>query len=233
MDRAPRGAFFAALVPRLVRALVCVLVLGVPVFLLAVAVRLEVTPILRTDQAVIGWATATTRGLGLAPGLILLQAVSHPAVVYPLATLVALWVGVVKRLWGRALWGFATMMVAWVVGELLKLVVQRARPMLDVPLSLPPGYSFPSGHALNITVAAGVVLVLMWPLWSGAARTAAVTVAAVVVVLVGLDRIFLGVHFPSDVVAGYVLGCCITFSSWIGFGAPTREISSSASSSPP
>ncbi len=132
-----------------------------------------------------------------------------------------------------ALWAFSTMMAAWIAGEVMKVIVQRARPVLDLPLSFPPGYSFPSGHALNITVAAGVLVLLLWSLLSRPGRVLAVSSAAVVVLVVGLDRIFLGVHFPSDVLAGYVLGCCITFSSWIGFVGPMGGTSSSASSHQP
>ncbi len=216
---------------RLARAALCVVVFGLPVFLLALAVRHGVAPVLRADEAAIGWATAFTRRAGLAAALIVVQAITHPAVVYGASTVVVLWVGLVKRRRGMAIWAFATMMAAWIIGELLKLIVQRARPSLESPLSLPPGYSFPSGHALNITVAAGVLVILLWPLLRRTGRIVAVVVAAVVVLGVGLDRVFLGVHFPSDVVAGYVLGCCITFGSWIGFVGPTAGTSWSGSSS--
>ena len=210
----------------------CVVLLGLPVFLLFLAVRLEFGPVLRTDQAITGWATAFTRSSGLAPALIVLQAVSHPTVVYVASSLVALWAWIAKGMRTLALWAFCTMMAAWIAGEVMKVIVHRARPNLDTPLSFPPGYSFPSGHALNITVAAGVMLLLLWSLLSATGRAVAVALAAVVVAIVGLDRIFLGVHFASDVIAGYVLGCCITVSSWIGFVGPTGGSLSSASSDP-
>ena len=214
---------------RVVRAALCIALLGFPVFLLALAVRQEFEPVLAIDEAVSIWATERTQSWGLASVLTFLQAVSHPAVVYVAATLVAVWAGVAKGLRGRAIWAFSTMMVAWIVGEVLKLIVQRVRPVLDLPLTSPPGYAFPSGHALNITVAASVMLLLLWPLLSGSRRVLAVALAALVVLAVGTDRIFLGVHFVSDVVAGLVLGWCITFSSWIGFVGPTGATSSSES----
>lgn len=215
---------------RVVRAVLCVVVLGVPVFLLALAVRLQVDAVLLADEAAIAWATAFTRSSGLVAPLLVMQVITHPTVVYAIASLVAAWVWIVKGLRARAIWAFTTMMVAWITGEVAKVIVQRARPVLDDPLSLPPGYSFPSGHALNITVAVGVVVLLLWPLMPTPARIVAVSVGAVLVLAVGANRVFLGVHFPSDVVAGYILGCCITFSSWIGFVGPTAAISSSASS---
>ncbi len=200
---------------------------GFPVLLLALAVRQGYPPMLAVDQAVTTTATDITRARGLAAALIVLQAVSHPSVVYVAATLVVVWVRIAKGWSARAVWAFSTMMVGWGVGELMKLVVRRVRPVLDPPLSHPGGYSFPSGHALNITVATTVLLILLWPLLSVSARVLGVGGAVVVVLAVGLDRIFLGVHFPSDVLAGYVLGCCITVSSWIGFVRRTGGTSSS------
>ena len=214
----------------MLRAIGSVLLFGIPVFLLAVAVRQEFAPILAVDESAITTATDLTRRWGLVSALIFLQAVGHPTVVYAAATLVAAWVWIAKGMRGRAIWAFCTMMVAWVLGEVMKLIVQRLRPVLEAPLAQPPGYSFPSGHALNITVAATVLLLLLWPLFSATGRVLAVVVAVLVVGAVGLDRIFLGVHYPSDVLAGYVLGCCITFSSWIGFVGRTGGTSSSASS---
>jgi membrane-associated phospholipid phosphatase len=217
---------------RVLRALLSVVALGTPVFLLAMAVRLNVAPLLTADQAAIGWATALTAATGLAPLLVVLQAVSHPLVAYAAVTVVAAWAWIAKGFRGRAIWALSTVTATWLIGELLKLVVRRARPTLESPWTLPAGYSFPSGHALNITVAAAVLLVLLWPLWRHSGRVVAVCAAVVVVVAVGLDRVLLGVHYPSDVIAGYVLGLCITFASWTGFVGPMRGTSSSASSPP-
>jgi membrane-associated phospholipid phosphatase len=217
---------------RVLRAVLHAVLLSAPVFLLAAAVRLEFRPVLAADAAAIDWATELTRSWGLTAALLVVQAVGHPIVVYTAATLVAVWVGLVKRMRGRAIWAFATMMAAWIIGEVMKLIVQRGRPVVESPLAFPPGYSFPSGHALNITVAASVLLVLLWPLLSATGRAVAMVLAAIVVLLVGLDRVFLGVHYPSDVLAGCVLGCCITVSSWVGFVGPMGGTSSSASSAP-
>jgi undecaprenyl-diphosphatase len=100
------------------------------------------------------------------------------------------------------------------------------------PISHAPGYSFPSGHAFNIAVVATVMVFLLWPLLSRTGRRVAVTVAVVVVLVVGLDRLMVGAHFPSDVLAGYVLGVGITFSSWLGFIGKKAATSSPGPSSP-
>jgi undecaprenyl-diphosphatase len=124
------------------------------------------------------------------------------------------------------------MMVAWNVGLLVKLLVGRARPIVDDPISHSPGYSFPSGHAFNVAVVSTVVVFLLWPLLSSLGHRVSVVLAVVFSLVVGLDRLFLGVHFPSDVFAGYVLGVGITFSSWLGFIGRTSATSSSGPSHP-
>ena len=232
MEATSAGAVVRSRGRRVAQALGAVVLFGVPVFLLALAVRQGFEPLLTFDQTMIATATDLTRRWGLASALIVLQAIGHPVVVYAAATVVVAWAWIAKGMRGRAIWAFTTMMIGWVISEVMKLIVQRVRPELDPPLALAPGYSFPSGHALNITVATTVVLLLLWPLLSAGRRVLAVVVAVLVVLAVGLDRIFLGVHFPSDVLAGYVLGCCITFSSWIGFIGRTGGTSSSASSDP-
>ena len=94
------------------------------------------------------------------------------------------------------------------------------------------GYSFPSGHTLNITLAAGVMVFLLWPLLSATQRRIAVGLAIVVPVIVGLDRLFIGAHFPSDILAGHVLGLGIMFASWTGFIGKTASTSSPGPSHP-
>lgn len=205
---------------------------AVPVLLLGYAARQKFDPLIRFDDAVIGWSTGVTRSAGAAGVLITLQAVSQPFVLYVLASAVALWAWLARDLRNRALWAFVTMMVAWPIGLLAKQLVQRARPVVDEPLSHSPGYSFPSGHAFNVAVVATVLGFLLWPVLAGPGRRVATALAVLVAVVVGADRMFLGVHFPSDVVAGWILGAGITFSSWLGFIGRTSPTSSSGPSHP-
>ena len=89
-----------------------------------------------------------------------------------------------------------------------KAIVGRARPPLSE--AVPPyeyAFSFPSGHALNSTVIAGVVAYLvvrrLRTLW---ARVIAVSCAVVWAVAMGLSRVFLGHHWLTDVVFGWLVG---------------------------
>jgi undecaprenyl-diphosphatase len=217
---------------RLARGAVAMVLFVVPVLLLGFAVRQKFDPLIRLDNDLIRSATGFTRRHGLADTLLSLEGISRPFVLYILASALCLWAWLGKGLRSRALWAFVTMMVGWNIGLLAKTLVGRARPVVDDPISHSPGYSFPSGHAFNAAVVSTVVVFLLWPLLSSVGHRVAVALAVVFALVVGLDRIFLGVHFPSDVLAGYVLGVGITFSSWLGFIGKTSATSSSGPSHP-
>ena len=89
-----------------------------------------------------------------------------------------------------------------------KAVVGRARPPLTE--AVPPfeyAFSFPSGHALNSTVIAGMVAYLLARrLRTPAARAAVVIGAACWAIAMGLSRVFLGHHWLTDVMFGWLLG---------------------------
>jgi undecaprenyl-diphosphatase len=217
---------------RAVRAVALALAAALPVTLLALLVREQFNPLISFDNAVIHHATDVTRSLGLAGFFVFVQEVSQPKWLMVVGTLVSLWAWLARDLRNRALWAFATLMVGWFVGYASKLVVQRARPVVADPVSHAPGYSFPSGHALNVTVFATVMVFLVWPLLSPVGRRIATVAATLLVLVVGADRMFLGAHFPSDVLAGVLLGLGITFSSWIGFIGKTAVTSSPGPSAP-
>lgn len=81
-----------------------------------------------------------------------------------------------------------------------KAVFARDRPNLWPSIAPESTYSFPSGHAMG---SMGLVVVLCVLAWPTRGRWAAVAVGAVFAVLVGVSRVYLGVHFPSDILAGW------------------------------
>src|ERR1700682_753225 len=90
--------------------------------------------------------------------------------------------------------------------ELLKLVFHRPRPEAYFGYPLPSSYSFPSGHAVSSCCFYGVLAAIVTArMRSRAAKSAVWTAAALMAALIGLSRIYLGVHYPSDVVAGYAV----------------------------
>ncbi|GAA3575400.1 phosphatase PAP2 family protein [Kribbella ginsengisoli] len=217
---------------RLLRGVLAMAVFALPVLVLGFAVRQQFDPLIDLDNSAIGRATSFSVRHGLVTALEVVQAISQPVCVYAVSLVVVIWAWRARKLKGRALWAGVTMMAGWSIGALAKLVVQRERPIVDDSVPHAQGYSFPSGHVLNITLAASVLVFLLWPLLSVAGRRIGTAVAALVVVAVGLDRIFIGAHFPSDVVAGFILGVGIVYSSWIGFIGKTAATSSPGPSHP-
>lgn len=126
------------------------------------------------------------------------------------AAIVVIWL-LLRRAPRLALWVVTTMATGGLLGALLKLLVGRHRPDLLDPVARATGYSFPSGHALNATLAAGVLLLVFLPYARDRRplRWVLRAAAALIAVVTGLSRIALGVHWTSDVAAGWLLGVAV------------------------
>lgn len=113
----------------------------------------------------------------------------------------------------------ATVPGGLVLNVLLKYVFHRARPHFDDPLLTLPTYSFPSGHAVAATLVYGLLACYaVRHARAAGARVGAVALACLMVALVGVSRMYLGVHYLSDVLGGVAEGCawlavCITATS--------------------
>lgn len=100
-----------------------------------------------------------------------------------------------------------TMAGALVLNGTLKLLFHRARPEPFFGIVAPTSYSFPSGHALYSLCFYGTLAVITGARLRSLAVQLAIRVAAVsLILLIGTSRIYLGVHYPSDVLAGYMTG---------------------------
>lgn len=87
----------------------------------------------------------------------------------------------------------------------LKYIYQRPRPSIT-HLVHASGYSFPSGHSLGTFMILGAIaIVLTQRLVKKAAKTAVYGITGLLIFLVGLSRIYVGVHYPTDVLAGFTL----------------------------
>ncbi len=122
--------------------------------------------------------------------------------------------------------------VGWVVAvagnsilnNTLKLTIGRVRPLLTDGGSVASGFSFPSGHSSGSVVAYGLLAYLALRLLPARWHLPAMMVSMTLALTVGASRLFLRVHFGSDVVAGFALGAawlaaCITIfelASWKG-----------------
>ncbi|MHB0865775.1 MAG: phosphatase PAP2 family protein [Minisyncoccota bacterium] len=87
----------------------------------------------------------------------------------------------------------------------MKEIVGRVRPGGLIPAFFEPGFSFPSGHATISVALYGFIAFLLLRHYPRYKRSI-VIVTALVAMSIGFSRLYVGVHFPSDVIAGYALG---------------------------
>ncbi|MEC0094030.1 phosphatase PAP2 family protein [Paenibacillus macquariensis] len=98
----------------------------------------------------------------------------------------------------------------------LKLIFHRARPTIHRIVEA-NGYSFPSGHSMAAFTLYGVLCFLLWKHARGAfTRFLLIIIGSIMILAIGVSRIYLGVHYPSDVVGGYLAsGTWLAVSIWI------------------
>jgi membrane-associated phospholipid phosphatase len=111
-----------------------------------------------------------------------------------------------------------------VLNIVLKGMFQRARPSFDDPLLTLATYSFPSGHTAAATVFYGLLACyVVTHARRGAVRALAVPCAAVLIALVALSRMYLGVHYLSDVLAALAEGCAWLATCMLAISALQRR----------
>lgn len=93
------------------------------------------------------------------------------------------------------------------VNSILKEVFHRARPDTEYARGiLLETYSFPSGHATSSVVIFGLAALIAWHLLPQPYATIAVTLLIVLIILIGISRVYLGAHYASDVLVGWGIG---------------------------
>ncbi|MZD08728.1 phosphatase PAP2 family protein, partial [Streptomyces sp. SID5785] len=124
-----------------------------------------------------------------------------------LCAAVVLWLLVRRRAVGLACWVAVTCAVGTLVQQGLKAAVDRPRPVWPDPVDSARYAAYPSGHAMTATVVLGLLLWLLRRYGAAPATYRAALAAGVVSVLgVGVTRLWLGVHWPTDVLGGWLLG---------------------------
>ncbi len=156
-----------------------------------------------------GWASPTLTGVMIAASFY-----GGPVVLIP-AALVAAFAFLVHGWHRGALLVVLTVAGAALLNWLLKVTFARVRPEAFFDYPLPASPSFPSGHALYAaSIFGGLAALLTARLKHGPLRATVWAAAVFLIVLVGFSRVYLGVHYPSDVLAGYSIAVI-----WVTFVA--------------
>jgi undecaprenyl-diphosphatase len=134
-------------------------------------------------------------------------------VTFRIVTLVLIAVAVMRRQLRIVLFLLFAVELSALVTEVAKNLADRPRPV--TALAYAPSTSFPSGHALGVMVGVLALLAVAWPLLRAPLRTWLAVLGAVVIVAIGVGRVVLNVHHPSDVVAGWALGYAYFVVCWL------------------
>ena len=152
-----------------------------------------------------GWTTA---------GLKVLTWRGSTVVLWPMLGIVALYLVVKRRAWWDAVFPLVALGGSVLLTDLMKRLVDRPRPPDSVRLLHVTGLAYPSGHAAD---AAAAFLALALVCSAGRdqqARRWLLCAAGLVVLLVGWSRVYLGTHWPTDVLGGYAMAA-----TWVGLTA--------------
>ncbi|MCW3060095.1 MAG: rane-associated phospholipid phosphatase [Capsulimonas sp.] len=162
--------------------------------------------IAHVDQSILLWLHAHQRH-GFTEAAELMAFLGSPIWVVSLGVVSAIAGFFVRKIRGAA-WTLPIGIVgAGIIIQLIKTEVHRVRPTLFVPLLKETGYSFPSGHSLIAMVVYGLIGYFLMHLLKGRVSKAVVgTLTALLIVAIGVSRSYVGVHYPSDVLAGWAAG---------------------------
>ncbi|MBA3328971.1 MAG: phosphatase PAP2 family protein [Solirubrobacterales bacterium] len=155
-------------------------------------------------EGALGWATSSVGDITHLGG-------TAGAVI---ATIVAAVVMLALRHWHAALAVVLSVAATQAVVDVLKSVVERARPPADSAHIEAAGYAFPSAHAATTMALYGLLALVAIAHLRGAARRWACAIAGVVIAGVGATRVLLGAHYPTDVLAGWLVGAVVALAAW-------------------
>jgi len=163
-------------------------------------------PLTQFDVALLDWlhARATATGYAVFNAISLL---GSPVTLTILALAVALLLAARRELIVLAGW-LAAFAGGGLLDVVLKLVIRRPRPPGAAAFLQHFSWSFPSGHAMGSLIGYGMLAYVLTLLWihRRSAQIAVVLGTAVVIAAIGISRLYLGVHYFSDVVGGYAAG---------------------------
>ena len=141
--------------------------------------------------------------------------------VFRLVALIVIVFALVRRNLRVAVFLVISVELAGIITEIAKYAANRPRPATALVSAL--STSFPSGHALGVMVGVLALLTVVLPLVRRPLRAWLIAIGAVIVILIGIGRVVLNVHHPSDVIAGWAFGYAY-FVACLLMVPPTRPV---------
>jgi undecaprenyl-diphosphatase len=176
---------------------------------LLVLVRTGWGPLARLDR---DWTTGlhglARRNLAFTVSMQTTTMLGSPVIMRTVLGLAAAWLWAIgaRTLAG---WTAAQALVGWGLQWVVKDAVDRPRPVWPDPVAQAPGPAFPSGHAMAAAITAATLVALLWPRADRRTRIVCCSLAGAVTALIGFTRLALGVHWPSDVLGGWLLAATV------------------------
>ncbi|WP_181442279.1 phosphatase PAP2 family protein [Streptomyces tateyamensis] len=162
-------------------------------------------PLARLDH---GWATGlhavARHNLAFTVAMQTTTMLGSPLIMRTVLGLAAAWLWAIgaRTLAG---WTAAQALVGWGVEWAVKIAVDRPRPSWPDPVAQAAGPAFPSGHTMAAAITAATLVALVWPRADRRTRIICCTLGGAGAALIGFTRLALGVHWPSDVLGGWLL----------------------------
>jgi membrane-associated phospholipid phosphatase len=200
------------------------LVLGILLLLLSAAAFSSLAEDVATNERIVWFDSVVVNAIhaNTNPTLIQLMIVTSLAGgELPVVITVGL---AVYFIWRRRGYDLALLILAEggaeLLNTLLKFSFHRLRPLFTNPIVIPIGFSFPSGHAMGSMAFYGLIAYLLMRNTRRVAERILITLIFLLIVeLIGFSRIYLGVHYPSDVLGGYIAGL-----GWLAFTISAVDI---------
>ncbi len=156
--------------------------------------------IMRMDQIAHALIVQKLRTPWLTPVMETLSALATPVVLIVMLLVIAAFAPGRRPGWCCAL----NLCLAALLNVALKAIVQRPRPDESLRLVIEHGFSFPSGHSMAAMAFFGLIVWIIWRYGRNRRqRVLLCTAFSIVIVLIGVSRIYLGVHYASDVLGGF------------------------------
>jgi len=199
-------------------------VLGlVPFLILWLLIRDSSSALAGLDRAIAAELSETVRGYPvIVDTLYVVTELAGTGTAVLIFALTTIFLAIQQR-WRLALFTAGTGVGLALLIPVSKALIGRARPMVEIPVAeVPTNASFPSGHSMTAVVLWGTLVLIALPTARRSARPWLLGGAVVLIVVIGCTRLALGVHFLSDVLAGWALGTAwlaamvLSFRTWRG-----------------